>query len=211
MTGSRNPRKASWRELPPDEMADHLIVTPTISDRAWTSEPRLPGEARLDFVHRVLLGETPKPLVEPPGADLAERPGLKSGYFLLNTDGGNSGNPLGVAAIGALLRTRRLAAVAQMSKAIGPATHNVAEYRALIEGLKLARHQGVQHIRVYMDSELVVEQVTGRAAVKNEHLKELHDYVSTLAALFKSFRIAWIPREMNAEADRLVRDALDRN
>jgi ribonuclease HI len=47
--------------------------------------------------------------------------------------------------------------VAQISKAIGPATHNVAEYRALIEGLKLASDYGVQRIRVYMDSELVVE------------------------------------------------------
>jgi ribonuclease HI len=45
--------------------------------------------------------------------------------------------------------------------------------------------------------------------VKNERLKELHDHVSTLAALFKSFRIAWVPREMNADADRLVRNVLD--
>jgi ribonuclease HI len=65
---------------------------------------------------------------------------------------------LGRAAIAALLRTRRLVTVAQISKAIGPATHNVAEYRALIEGLKLARDYGVQRIRVYMDSELVVDQ-----------------------------------------------------
>ena len=76
------------------------------------------------------------------------RAGLKRGYYLLNTDGGNSGNSLGRAAIGALLRTRRLVTVAQISKAIGPATHNVAEYRALIEGLKLARDYGVQRIRV---------------------------------------------------------------
>ena len=73
------------------------------------------------------------------------RGGLKRGYYLLNTDGGmasngrrRSGDPLGRAAIGALLRTPRLVTVAQISKAIGPATHNVAEYRALIEGLKLA-------------------------------------------------------------------------
>jgi hypothetical protein len=74
------------------------------------------------------------------------RAGLKRGYYLLNTDGGSastwgrrSGDPLPVAAIGALLRTSRLATVAQISEAIGPATHNMAEYRALIEGLKLAR------------------------------------------------------------------------
>jgi hypothetical protein len=48
--------------------------------------------------------------------------GLKRGYYLLNTDGGNRGNSLGRAAIGALVRTTRLVTVAQISKAIGPAT-----------------------------------------------------------------------------------------
>ncbi len=74
------------------------------------------------------------------------RAGLKRGYYLLNTDGGMAsngrrrfGDPLGRAAIGALLRTPRLVTVAQISKAIGPATQNVAEYRALIEGLTFAR------------------------------------------------------------------------
>jgi ribonuclease HI len=143
------------------------------------------------------------------------RAGLKRGYYLLNTDGGiasngprRSGDPLDRAAIGALLRTRRLVTVAEISKAIGPATHNVAEYRALIEGLKLARDYGIPRIRVYMDSELVVDQVNGVSAVRQEHLSELHKVASSLVALFESIRISWVPREMNAEADRLVRDAL---
>ena len=147
---------------------------------------------------------------ETPEAEAAELAGLKRGYYLLNTDGGNSGDPLGRAAIGALLRvrTRRLVTVAQISKAIGPATHNVAEYRALIEGLKLARDYGIQRIRVYMDSELVVDQVNGVSAVRQANLSELHKVASSLVALFKSIRISWVPREMNAEADRLVKDAL---
>ena len=220
MTGPRKSRVASWRELPPAEMAAHLLATPTITDGAWTSEPRLPREKRSDFVCRVLLGETPEaaaetpkaapetPEAEPetPHAEAAERADHKC--YLLNTDGGNSGNPLGRAAIGALLRTRRLVTVAQMSKAIGPATHNVAEYQALIEGLELAREYGVQRIRVYMDSELVVDQVNGVSAVRQAHLKELYEEARSLAAQFKSFRISWVPRELNAEADRLVNDAL---
>ncbi len=133
---------------------------------------------------------------------------LKRGYYLLNTDGGNSGDPLGRAAIGVLLRTRRLATVARISKAIGPATHNAAEYQALIEGLKLARGREIQHIRVYMDSELVVDQVNGASAVRHANLSELHAVASSLAVRFKSFRISWVPREMNAEADGLVNDAL---
>src|SRR5215216_3483626 len=208
MTEPRKPRKASWRELPPAEMAAHLLATPTISDGVWTSEPRLPRETRSDFVRRVLLGETPESEPETLKAEAAELAGMKRGYYLLNADGGNRGDRLGRAAIGALLRTRRLETVAQISKAIGPATHNVAEYHALIEGLKLARGYGIQHVRVYMDSEIVVDQVNGVSAVRKAHLSELHRQARGLVAQFKSFRISWVPRELNVEADRLVNDAL---
>jgi len=145
MTESRRPRKATWRNLPPSEMAAHLLDTPTISDGTWPSQPRLPGEARSDFVRRVLLGETTKAKpkttkTEPqnPTAKAVELIGLQRGYYLLNTDGGNAGNRLGCAAIGAVLRVRkrRLITVGQVSMAIGPATHNVAEYRALYRGLR---------------------------------------------------------------------------
>lgn len=212
MTGPRKPRRASWRELPPAEMAAHLLATPTISDGAWTSERRLPRETRSDFVRRVLLGETPEFEPETPEAEAAELAGPNHAYYLLNTDGGNvrrrPGEPLSHAAIGALLRTRRLVMVDQISKAIGPATHNVAEYRALIEGLMLARAHGIERIRVYTDSELVADQVNGVSAVRQAHLHELHEVASGLRAGFKSFRISWVPREWNAEADQLVRDAL---
>ena len=69
MTEPRKPRKASWRELPPAEMAAHLLATPTINDGAWTSEPRLPREKRSDFVRRVLLGETPESEPETPESE----------------------------------------------------------------------------------------------------------------------------------------------
>jgi len=55
------PRRTSrppWRELPAAAMAAHLVKTPTISDRTWTDEPRLPRESRTAFIHRILLGHT---------------------------------------------------------------------------------------------------------------------------------------------------------
>lgn len=122
----------------------------------------------------------------------------KRGYYLLNTDGDmqsngrrRSGEPPGLAAIGVMLRTPRLAPVAQISKAIGPATHNIAEYQALIEGLKLARAHGVEHIRVYMDSELVVDQMNGLSTVRKPHLGELHEATREVAAQFASIRLSW--------------------
>ena len=136
----------------------------------------------------------------------------KRGYFLLNTDGGilrraRSADPLTQAAIGVLLRTRRMATVTHLSKPIGLATHNTAEYVGLIEGLQVARDHGVRHVRIYMDSELVVDQVNGRSKVNEAHLRELHSQALGLLALF-DYRISWVPRELNLEADQLVRDAL---
>jgi ribonuclease HI len=98
--------------------------------------------------------------------------------------------------------------VAQISEPIGPATHNEAEYKALIAGLNLAHERGIKHIRVYTDSELVVDQVNGVSAVRQTHLRELHERACGLRAGFRTFRIGWVPRERNLEADQLVRDAL---
>ena len=66
----RKPRRASWRELPAAEMAAHLLETPTIGDRVWTDEPRLPRETRTAFIRRVLLGET-EPVEAPEGETAA--------------------------------------------------------------------------------------------------------------------------------------------
>lgn len=150
-----------------------------------------------------------------PGTGRSNRPELKRGYYLLNTDGGmessgrrRPGEAPGEAAIGAVLKTPRMALVTEISRVIGPATHNVAEYHALIEGLKLARGRGIDRIRVYLDSELVVDQMNGVSEVRQKHLKPLHASARALVGEFASIRICWVPREMNAEADRLVNKAL---
>jgi probable phosphoglycerate mutase len=145
----------------------------------------------------------------------SKRPEPKRGYYLLNTDGGmessgrrRPGEAPGNAAIGAVLKTPRMAVVAEISMPIGPATHNVGEYQALIQGLKLAREHGIARIRVYLDSELVVDHMNGVSKVRQRHLKPLYASARDLVGEFASIRICWVPREMNAEADRLVNKAL---
>jgi len=142
---------------------------------------------------------------------------LKRGYYLLHTDGGMvssgrraQGEEPGAAAIGVVLKTPKGALVEATSEKIGPATNDVAEYQALIEGLKLARDRGILRLRVYLDSELVVEQVNGGAGVNQEDLKLLHAETCDLVEGFNSVRVCWVPREWNDEADRLVDDALGR-
>jgi probable phosphoglycerate mutase len=139
----------------------------------------------------------------------------KRGYYILNVDGAMvssgqraAGEPPGTASIGVVLRSPRLAVEKEISKTIGRASHNVAEYSALIAGLKLAQREGVEQIRVFTDSELVVDQMNDRSEVKSDALRPLHAKARGLAASFRTFRISWVPREMNERADELTKLAL---
>ena len=130
--------------------------------------------------------------------------------YLLNTDGSGTGtadNPA-QGAIGVVLKDPDGHLIAEISERIGPAINTVAEYRALIEGLKLARRREIQRIRVFLDSELVVDQVNGRAKVGKEHIRPLHAEACSLVQEFPNIRISWVPRKWNAEADALATKAL---
>jgi ribonuclease HI len=120
--------------------------------------------------------------------------------YLLKTDGSGSGitdNPA-QGAIGVVLRDPDGHPVDEISEPIGPAINTVAEYRALIEGLKLARSHKIPRIRVFLDTELVVDQVNGRATVGKEQIRPLHAEACSLLQEFPNFRISWIPRKWNA-------------
>ena len=106
--------------------------------------------------------------------------------YLLKADGSGTGttdNPA-QGAIGVVLRDPDGHLIAEISKPIGPAINTVAEYRALIEGLELARSWRIQRIRVFLDSELVVDQVNGRAKVGKEQIRPLHAEACSLLQEF---------------------------
>lgn len=130
------------------------------------------------------------------------------GRLIVNVDGGARGNP-GPAAIGVVLRDAEGNVVEEVGEAIGEATNNVAEYRALLRGLELAAAQGARDVELIGDSELVVRQVEGRYKVKNAGMKELHDEVRRSLGEFESWSIRHVRRESNGDADRLVNEALD--
>ena len=74
--------------------------------------------------------------------------------------------------------------------------------------MKLASVHGIERIRAYLDSELVVDQINGVSAVRQPHLTELHGLALQLVGKFASIRICWVPREWNVEADHLVKKAV---
>jgi len=80
----------------------------------------------------------------------------------------------------------------------------------LIEGLKAVKDWNPDRLEVYLDSKLVVEQVTGRWKVKEPDLKELHKQASELLQEFGDrATIQHVGREKNRGADKLVNMALD--
>lgn len=125
-----------------------------------------------------------------------------------NVDGGARGNP-GPAAIGVVLRGPDGAVLEEVGERIGAATNNVAEYRALLRGIELASAHGATGLELIGDSELVVRQIEGRYKVKDAGLKELHAEAKRALGAFESWSIRHVRRGENAEADRLVNQALD--
>ncbi|WP_009957048.1 reverse transcriptase-like protein, partial [Mycobacterium intracellulare] len=128
---------------------------------------------------------------------------------VIEADGGSRGNP-GPAGYGAVVWTEdRATVLAENKQAIGRATNNVAEYRGLIAGLDDALKLGASEAAVYLDSKLLVEQMSGRWKVKHPDLIELHAQARALAARFDRISYSWIPRERNSHADRLANEAMD--
>ena len=124
------------------------------------------------------------------------------------TDGGARGNP-GPAAYGYVLEAENGTVLAAHGEAIGTATNNVAEYRALIAGLEKAAEVGVDELEVVSDSELLVKQMRREYKVKNETLRGLFEQASDLADRLGPVRYTAVRREHNELADRLVNEALD--
>jgi len=131
--------------------------------------------------------------------------GLEARLFI---DGGARGNP-GPAAFAYVLEAEDGTVLDARGEAIGVATNNVAEYRALVAGLEKAQELGVDELEVVSDSELLVKQMRGEYKVKNEALRELSLQASGLARKLGSVTYTAVRREHNELADQLVNEALD--
>lgn len=128
--------------------------------------------------------------------------------LVVNVDGGARGNP-GPAAIAAVIQDDGGEVLAEHGERIGRATNNVAEYKALLLGIERAAALGASELELVGDSELVVKQVKGEYKVKDATMRELHGEVKKALQGFDSWSIRHVRREHNAEADRLVNEALD--
>jgi ribonuclease HI len=127
---------------------------------------------------------------------------------ILWTDGGARGNP-GPAAYAYVLEAEDGTVLDARGEAIGHATNNVAEYSALVAGLRRAAELGVTVLELRSDSELMVKQMRGEYRVKNKDLQQLFLDTSRAARAVGAVTYTHVRREHNELADRLVNEALD--
>jgi ribonuclease HI len=124
-------------------------------------------------------------------------------------DGASRGNP-GDASIGAVVYDEKGKEVASVSRTIGRATNNEAEYQAAIAGLESALELGGGGLDLRMDSELIIRQLQGRYKVRNARLAPFYNRLVELLGQFSSVTFDHVPRARNARADELANLALDR-
>ena|SRR3989344_2107112 len=125
------------------------------------------------------------------------------------TDGGARGNP-GPAAIGIVVLDGTGKVIFKQGEYIGETTNNQAEYKALILALEKVQSLGATEVQCYLDSELVVRQITGLYKVREEGLKDLAMQVIRLVKNFQKINFSHVPREKNKIADKLLNEALDK-
>jgi ribonuclease HI len=128
---------------------------------------------------------------------------------VLCVDGASRGNP-GPAGIGVVVQTPSGEIIRELGMAIGEATSNVAEYEALILGLREAKSLGADSVSIQTDSQLLHHQLRGQYRVKDEKLVPRFRRVHDLLEEFTTWRITHVPREKNRVADRLANMAIDK-
>lgn len=127
-------------------------------------------------------------------------------YFLY-IDGACRGNP-GIGGVGVYITDAKGNAFHHARKHLGHCTNNIAEYEALLLGLKICHKEGVRNISIRSDSELLVRQIGGFYKVKQPHLRLLYSQALTQLQNF-DFDIKHIDRKYNEIADALANEAID--
>jgi ribonuclease HI len=128
--------------------------------------------------------------------------------YRLYSDGACRGNP-GIGGAGAVIIDAAGNVVWEGKEFLGHCTNNIAEYKALILGLKGALAQGYNNLEVYLDSELLARQINGSYRVKNGNLKDLMAEIRNLLSVFDSVQVKHVLRCHNIRADKLANLAID--
>ena len=143
--------------------------------------------------------------------EFLQNPNLKKIVYKelkLYADGGSRGNP-GPSASGFVLLDMDDRLIFKEGVYIGVTTNNQAEYQALKFGLQVSYKIEARIVHVYMDSLLVINQMTGKFKIKNRDLWPINESIKKLIVRFEHVSFQQIPRVLNKLADKVVNDTLD--
>jgi len=132
--------------------------------------------------------------------------------YVIFSDGGSRGNP-GLAAAGFLIKTESGEILVKGGSFLGKASNNIAEYQGVVLALRKLKSLGANTgdtVEVFVDSQLVAQQLNGLFKVKNAKIRDLILIVRGEETKFKSVSYTHINRDANSEADRIVNEILDR-
>jgi len=175
---------------------------------------RFPGLAREDLrgIVSEAAGRLPraaaKPALDAPAKSASGPPRVWPAEVTVHVDGGARGNP-GEAGAGVYFQDSSGVPLESIARYLGRATNNTAEYQALLIALARARDAGVRHLRVFSDSELLVNQVNGRYRTRVPHLQQYLQEAIRLMREIGRVDVAHVRREQNTEADALANEAMD--
>jgi ribonuclease HI len=110
--------------------------------------------------------------------------------------------------LGVIIRDGDNEIIGLVKQSLAPMTNNEAEYAALVLALQAVSRYRPRALRIYMDSEIVVGQMTGRFSVNSAALKRWHSQACRLVRGFEAVTFTHIPREANRLADALANEAL---
>lgn len=126
------------------------------------------------------------------------------------TDWWSRGNP-GISWIWVYITSESDQEIEKRFKYLWVKTNNEAEYLWAYYWVKRAIELWAKHIELYMDSDLVIKQLSWIWKIKKLELWEINtDIKKIIFDAWVRVDFIWIPREKNKEADRLSNVAMDR-
>ncbi len=126
------------------------------------------------------------------------------------TDGASRGNP-GDAGIGVVIAAEDGKILREFGEYIGKTTNNIAEYSALIRGLREAADLGAEAVNISTDSQLMAFQLTGVYKVKSPNLKPFYQEAMSLLQRFRKVTISHVLRDLNKRADQLANEGINKH
>ena len=129
--------------------------------------------------------------------------------LVLTTSGIARGEPA-QGAIGIVLTDSQGKNLVQMGKTLGKASKEAVEYKALLEGLRLAIQYQPQELVVFVESQRLANQILGVLPPREAAIQHLNRQVRELLQQFPRWRVSYVDEDACRLARRLAEQALHR-